>query len=437
MTTSGRKQWDLAKQIIPGGNQLLSKRPERFLPEQWPTYYSRAKGCEVWDLDGRHFYDFAQMGVGTCGLGYADDFVNSRVKQAIDNGSMCSLNCIEEVQLAQKLIELHPWAGMARFTRSGGEACTVAVRIARAYTKKDLVLFCGYHGWHDWYLSSNISDPSNLNKQLLTGLEPKGVPNSLNNTALPFNYNNKDEIDDLVNKHGDRVGVIIMECMRDTGPIPGFLEHVRKIATKLDAVLIIDEITSGFRGNLGGIHLEMGLEPDVAVFGKALGNGHPIGAIVGKSKIMDFAQETFISSTAWTERVGFVAAIATIQKMQEQKVPEKLNYFGRKLKEGWTRIALEKELDVSIVGNDATPRLTFNYPNANAIQTLHAQNMLAKGYLVGAALYMTYAYTDKIIERFLAESACSFENIKKALHENSVEDQLEGPEISFDFKRLT
>jgi len=264
----GQKLWNKAKTLIPGGNQLFSKRSERYLPDLWPAYYSKALGCEVWDLDNNHYYDFSSMGVGSCILGYADDDVNAPVAEAIQNGSMCSLNCYEEIELAERLIELHPWAEMVRFTRTGGEACAVAVRIGRAATGRSKVAFCGYHGWHDWYLSSNITDETNLDGQLLPGLKPAGVPRELKDTALPFGYNKLNELEQLVDRYGREIGIIIMEPMRNTPPKSGFLEGVREIANRIGAVLIFDEITSGFRMNLGGIHLTSNVEPDIAVSGK-------------------------------------------------------------------------------------------------------------------------------------------------------------------------
>jgi glutamate-1-semialdehyde 2,1-aminomutase len=320
MSSKGQDLWKKAKTVIPGGGQLLSKRSEKFLPGLWPSYYSRAKGCEVWDLDGNKYFDFAQMGVGSCILGYADDVINAAVTGAVREGSMCTLNCYEEVDLAEKLISLHPWADMARFARTGGEACAIAVRIGRAASGRTKVAFCGYHGWHDWYLSANLGNASNLDGQLLPGLEPRGVPRELRETALPFNYNKIEELERLVREYPDEIGVIIMEPQRGSSPDPGFLEGVRAIATRIGAVLIFDEVTSGFRMNRGGIHLLHGVHPDVAVFGKALGNGFPISAIIGRREVMEHAQESFISSTFWTERIGFVAALATIAKMESQDV---------------------------------------------------------------------------------------------------------------------
>jgi len=380
---SGLKLWDRAKTIIPGGNQLLSKKPEKFAPGLWPAYYSKAKGYEVWDLDGKRYLDFCGMGVGTCSLGYADPDVNLAVHTAINNGSMSQLNCPEEVELAELLIGLHPWADMARFTRTGGEACAVAVRIARAATRKDKVAFCGYHGWHDWYISSNLADQGNLDGQLLPGLEPVGVPRQLANTAFPFNYNRLDELEAIVSEHGDDLGVIIMEPERYIPPKPGFLEGVRAIANQLGAVLIADEVTSGFRINLGGAHLTKNFEPDMAVFGKALGNGFPIAAVIGKRPVMDAAQKSFISSTMWTERTGYAAGLATVQKMQRENVPHWLNHWGERLNAGWAQLGVIHGVDVETKG--IPPLTVVNFPgeHSQAIMTFYTQEMLCKGYLLG------------------------------------------------------
>ena len=186
----GQKLYLEAKEVIPGGTQLLSKRPEMFLPDLWPAYYSRAKGCRIWDLDGKEYIDASYMGIGANVLGYADDEVDAAAKEAVENGGMCTLNAPEEVYLAKELVRLHPWAQSVRYAKAGGEAMALAVRIARAYTKKDIVLFCGYHGWHDWYLSANLSDKDALNDQHIAGLEPLGVPSGLAGTNRPFQNNN-------------------------------------------------------------------------------------------------------------------------------------------------------------------------------------------------------------------------------------------------------
>ncbi len=435
---SGVSLWEKAKGVIPGGNQLLSKRSERFLPGQWPSYYSKASGCEVWDLDDNHYYDFAQMGVGCCVLGYCHPFVDERVRKAIAEGSMCSLNCPEEVVLAEKLLELHPWAEMVRFSRTGGEACSIAVRIARAATGRDRVLFCGYHGWHDWYISANIGDSSNLDDQLLPGLSSRGVPRQLADTAVPFSYNDFVSLMRAADSLApDRPAAIIMEAVRNHLPKPGFLQQVRQFATKIGAVLIFDEVTSGFRTNVGGIHLTYDVTPDMAVFGKAMANGYPISAIAGTRSVMDAAQESFISSTFWTERIGFAAALASIDVMQREDVPKALVSHGERINNGWRRLAIDCGVSLSVSGIPPLTHMSFDYPNALAVQTLYCQEMLKAGYLAGAAVYTTHAYTTGIIDSYLEAARGVFATVAESLSQNDVIQRLEGGVMHPGFARLT
>ena len=431
----GQKLWRKAKTIIPGGNQLLSKRSELFLPEQWPSYYKKAKGCKIWDLDGNSYYDFAGMGVTACVLGYADDHVDSIVKSAISNGSMGTLNSYEEVELAEKLISLHPWAEMVRFSRTGGEACSIAIRIARAKTKKDHIAFCGYHGWHDWYLSANLSNSSNLNNQLLPGLNTLGVPKNLKGIVHPFFYNNIESFYDVFDKYREEIGTIIMEPTRGTLPKDNFLVKIRDFADKNNIVLIFDEVTSGFHNNLGGIHLNLGTNPDICVFAKALGNGYPISAVLGKKSVMDVAQDSFISSTMWTERLGFVAALSCLEKMEKESVNEKLVYYGKMMKAGWAKIANETNIKIKIAGIDSIPSFSFDYENAPELLTFFNQEMLKSGFLATSSTATTFSYDDKIIDSYLSQASMIFSVVEKM--ELNVKNLLNGPIKHSTFARLT
>ena len=324
---SGQKLWKRAKTLIPGGNMLFSKRPDLYLPNLWPSYYKKAKDCFLWDLDGKKYTDMI-FAVGTNTLGYANEEVDEAVVKSIKDGNMSSLNCPEEVKLAEKLIDLHPWSHMARFARSGGEANAIAIRIARSFSKKNNIAFCGYHGWHDWYLAANLTDKEALNQHVLPGLSSGGVPKSLYGTIYPFEYNNLLQLENLI-KDKD-IGIIKMEVQRNFPPREGYLEGVREIADRYNLVLIFDECTSGFRETFGGLHKKFGVEPDMAMFGKALGNGYAITAVLGKKKIMDFAQNTFISSTFWTERSGYIAALKTLEIMERENPGKKLQILVAK-----------------------------------------------------------------------------------------------------------
>ena len=432
----GQELYQKAKSIIPGGTQLLSKRPEMFLPDQWPAYYSRANGCEVWDLDGNHYYDFAQMGVGSCTLGYNNPVISKAVKYAIDNGSMCTLNAYEEVELAEKLIEMNPWGDMVRFARTGGEINNIAIRIARAYTGKSRVAFCGYHGWHDWYISANLADDSRLDEQLLPGLKPAGVPRELLNTSLPFIYNDISSLETLIEKYGNTFAAIIMEPQRGTKPTQEFLQGVKTIAKCIGAVLMFDEVTSGFRINIGGIHRTMGIDPDMAIYGKALGNGHPIAAVVGKREIMEAAQTSFISSTFWTERIGFAAALSTIKEMERIDSTAHLIWAGKTINSIWTKAAEAQAIKIHLEGIEPLTHINFDYENSTEVLTLYSQLMLEKGFLLGAAVYTTTAYTEDILKQFEDATNESFEVIAKAVKNGNVKDLLKGPVKHTGFARL-
>ena len=430
---TGQKLWKRAKTIIPGGNMLLSKRPEMFLPDQWPAYFSKAKGCKVWDLDGKEYIDMSIMGIGTNILGYGHPEVDEAVHQVVNKGNMSTLNCPEEVYLAEKLIELHPWADMARFARSGGEANAIAIRIARAATGKDKVAICGYHGWHDWYLSANLGNDKSLDGHLLPGLEPEGVPRNLRGTVFPFTYNNYSQLEELVKTHD--IGVIKMEVMRNQGPQDNFLQKVRKLATECGIVLVFDECSSGFRETYGGLHLKYGVNPDMAMFGKALGNGYAITAIIGKREVMESAQKTFISSTFWTERIGPSAALKTLEVMERTKSWEYISRVGKSIRDRWDTLAKENKLPIKHAGLDAVPSFSIG-SSPLAYKTLITQEMLKRGYLASNVVYVSTEHTEPVLDGYFSSLAPIFQMISKCENGRTVESFLQGPLCHDGFKRL-
>lgn len=438
MSSRGIDLYRHAKTRIPGGTQLLSKRPEMFLPDGWPCYYDRASGAEVWDLDGRRFVDMSYNGIGACVLGAADPDVNAAVCDAIARGSMSTLNAPEEVELADLLCALHPWAEMVRYTRSGGEAMAVAVRIARAASGREGVAFCGYHGWHDWYLAANLAEERALDGHLLPGLDPRGVPRGLSGSALPFRYNRLDELEHLVAAHGHEIGLIVMEPLRDRSPETGFLEGVRRIADGIEAVLVFDEITAGFRLTTGGAHLTLGVQPDIAVFAKALSNGFPMGAVLGRDRVMQAAQHTFISSTSWTDRTGPVAALATIRKFAERDVASHLARIGARVQAGWRDAADKAGLNVHVSGMLPLSHFSFDAPDAEPLvmQTVFTRLMLDRGFLAGKAFYATYAHTDGHVDTYLQAVDDVFASIQEKRIRGTLADALEGPVAHTGFRRL-
>lgn len=432
---AGQELYKKAKNLIPGGTMLLSKRPEMFLPEQWPSYFSKAKGCKVWDLDGNELIDVCIMGIGTNTLGYGNDEVDAAVMQTIKNGNMSSLSCPEEVYLAEKLIELNPWAEMVRFARSGGEANSIAIRIARAASGKDKVAICGYHGWHDWYLSANHNGGDDLSGHLIPGLNPLGVPKNLKDTVFPFHYNNYEELESIVENND--VGVIKMEVLRNFGPEDNFLQKVRDLATKKNIVLIFDECTSGFRETFGGIYKKFGVEPDMAMYGKTIGNGYALTAVVGKKAVMEAAQKTFISSTFWTERIGPTAALATLKEMERIKSWELITEIGKKVQDGWRKLANNHDLPITISGIPSLSTYSFNSEKALIYKTLIAQEMLKKGYLASTIFYASTAHTPEILSNYFEELDVIYSLISKSEKgELDAEKLLNGPICHSGFKRL-
>jgi len=428
-----------AKSLIPGGTQLLSKRPELYAPDQWPAYYREARGCEVVDLDGRRYLDMASMGIGACLLGFNDPEVTAAVIERVQAGSMSTLNAPEEVELAELLLKLHPWAERVRYGRSGGEAMAIAVRIARSRTDRSAIAFCGYHGWHDWYLAANRAaggEVDQLKDYAVAGLSPRGVPVALAGTATGFAYNRFDELAEIFRKNGNRIAAVVMEPTRTVHPEPGFLERVRAICDEHQALLIFDEITAGWRLALGGAHLLYGVPPDIAVFAKTIANGHPMAAIIGRRDAMEAAQASFISSTYWTEAVGPAAALATIRKFERVDVRTHVARIGGRLRQGLAEIAKRHEVPLVISGHPALTYFSFAHPEALALQTLLTVRMLERGFLCGGGFYPALTHTDEHVDRYLEAAQDAFAELGEALRSGDVEQRIGGPVRHSGFQRL-
>lgn len=435
MSGDGQALWKRAKGIIPGGNMLLSKRAEMLLPEHWPAYFSRTRGATVWDLDGNAFTDMFLMGVGTNTLGYSHPEVDAAVMKVVQDGNLSTLNAPEEVWLAERLIAMHPFAEMARFCRTGGEANAVAVRIARAASGRDKVAFCGYHGWHDWYLAANLAQGEMLAGHLLPGLEPNGVPDELTGTVRPFAYNDIAAFDAAVDDPD--VGTIFMEVSRNEGPKQGYLEHVRDVASRKGIVLIFDECTSGFRETFGGLHLKFGVEPDIAVFGKTIGNGYAVTAIIGRREVMEAAQTTFISSTFWTERIGSAAALATLDVMERERSWERITATGGHVRARWAALADSLGLTLDHWGLPALCGFTIRSPQAQVYKTFVTQEMLKKGWLAGTSLYASLSHTDAIVNAYFDAIAPVWAEIARCETEGrDALTLLDGPIAHSGFRRL-
>lgn len=436
-TGKGQDLYTRAKTKIPGGTQLLSKRPEMYLPNAWPSYYASAKGIHVTDLDGNVYTDMSMMAIGAAVLGYADPEVDGAVKSVIERGVASTLNAPEEVELADLLCELHPWADMVRYARSGGEAMSIAVRIARAHTGRDKIAFSGYHGWSDWYLAANLGEDNALDGHLMPGLDPAGVPRALRGTALPFHYNRIEELEGIVAAHGRELAAIVMEPRRGSAPLPGYLEAVKRIAHETGAVLIFDEVTTGFRMAPGGIHKILGVDPDIAVFAKAMSNGYAMSAILGRGEVMSAAQSSFISSTSWTERIGPAAAVATILKFRRENVETHLARIGEAVMAGWRDEARRAGIPVHVDGLPSLNHFSIDHPDAPTLQTLFVQEMLDRGYLAFPQFKPSLAHTDAAVKNYLKATGDAFDVLASAISKGDASARLRGPVARRGFYRLT
>ena len=378
------------------------------------------------------------MGIGANVLGYANDEVDEAAREAIACGGMTTLNAPEEVWLAEKLISLHPWAGGVRYAKAGGEAMALASRIARAYTKKDIILFCGYHGWHDWYLAANLSNRNALDDLHIPGLEPLGVPSGLAGTNLPFHYNNISEFNALMAKHKGNIAAVVMEPIRNDYPQDGFLQKIRSATEAEGIVLVFDEVSAGFRLCPGGSHRVLGVNPDIAVFAKGMTNGYPLTAIVGKREVMDAAQGTFISSTFYTERIAFAATLKSIEVYEREKVWEKQSAYGKLIQDGWREKAGEAGLDIEIGGILPMSHFAIRGNESPLVyKTFVTQEMLKRGYLASNSFYTSNAHSPEIIEKYLADIGEVFMEIAELMNAGvSVESRLPGGVCQSGFGRL-
>lgn len=432
----GWELWKKACRLIPGGGQLFSKCPELFAPEQWPTYFSKAKGCRVWDLAGREFVDM-QMSVGQAICGFADPDVDAAVKRRIDRGVSTTLNTPDEVELAELLCEIFECAEMVRFTRTGGEALSVAVRIARAHTRRDRIAFCGYHGWSDWYLAANLEGDDTLDGHLLPGLAADGVPKGLAGTILSFEYNHAEQLQALLEKHPGEFAAVIMEPIRQYDPAPDFLPTVKRLAKEHGCVLIFDEVTVGFRYAMGGAEEYLGIAGDMAVIAKGISNGYAMAAVMGRRGVMESAQRSFISSSYWTEGVGPAAALATIRKLRDVNAPEHFWRIGGRVRDGLSELAAKHDLPMQVFGKPPLPSFAFDFDDdPMAVSTLFTQEMLSRGFLAGKSVILSLAHDDDVIDSYLSAMDETFAVLADVAKKGDAAARLRGPAAWSTFRRM-
>lgn len=436
-----QKSMDLyakAERLIPGATQLISRRPSRFAYGVSPVYATRAKGARFHDVDGNEYIDWVS-GIGAIILGYADPVVDEAVIRQIHDGTMYSINHELELELAELLVERIPCAEMVRYAKGGGDACAIAVRIARGTTGRDTILFSGYHGWHDWYLAANLDAESSLSAHLFPGIEPIGVPKALAGTACPFPYGDLDALGHLLDDHRGEVAAVVMEPFRSEEPPAGYLAGVKKLTEAHGVVLIFDEVSTGFRASAAGAQPVVGVTPDMAVFAKSLSNGYPMGAVVGRRAVMEPAGQMFISSTYWSDTIGLRAALTTLNEIETRGVPAQLAELGRTLKTSLNELAVECNAPVQCTGIDTHPHLHFDVANdatKTKLATLYIQEMAKRGCHGYPSFYLNAAQGPAEVEQTIDAARETFTILAEAIAEDRVDALLECELRQDAFRRL-
>ena len=402
------------KDLIPSGAQTFSKSPSQF-PKNAPQFLDRGEGAYVWDVDGVKYLDFIS-GLCSITLGYCDPDVNRAVEIQLNKGASFSLPNYLEVKVAEKLVDLIPCAEMVKFGKNGSDVTTAAIRLARAYTGRDKVVMCGYHGWHDWSIGT------------ISNIGHKGVPDKVKALTSTFEYNDIMSLKSAL--YYEKIACIIMEPVRMDLPVDGFLEEVRRIVTKSGALLIFDEMITGFRYSLGGAQEYYGVTPDLATFGKGMANGFPLSALVGRRDIMCTMKDVFYSTTFGGETLSLAAALATINKMQKENVIDHLWNIGTDIMVGVNGLLVKHQLHNVIKIKGTGPwSLLQTTPE---VKTYFMQEMLKEGILISMSHNISYAHTKKHVEELLTAYDKVLGRISNNL--NQLSEVIEGPVIEDIFK---
>ena len=427
-----------ADRLIAGRTHLFGRRAELHAQGISPVYSHRQQGCRLWDVDGNEYLDF-NLGAGSVLLGHAFPSVVRAVQEQAARGTGLTVNHPLEIEAAEQLAEIVPCAEMVRFCKGGGESDMVAIRIARAATGRDKVAFCGYHGWHDWYLSGQSGPGAALEKHLMHGITPLGVPKSLVDTTLAFEYNNLDSLRKLLEENRGEVACVIMEAARTYTPEPGYLEGVRRLTRDHGVVLIFDEVVTGFRTALGGAQEYFGVVPDMATFAKCISNGFALGAVVGKREIMQVALDSFISSVYWAEATGLAACKATLQEYRTRKVSRIIQEIGQSFMKGLSGIFQDLGLPFQVIGLPSFPAMVFEgvpgEQNA-AATTLYLQETAKRGLIGGPGFMFCIQHSQADLNQALERIGDALTVVGKALEEGDPVKYLECPVKQSGFRRL-
>jgi len=408
-----------ALKTVPLASQTFSKSSMNFVKGASPLFFERGEGPFVWDIDGNRYLDYL-LGLFPIVLGYCDPDVDNAIKEQLGRGIIFSLATPLEVELSELLVELIPCAEMVRFGKNGSDATSAAVRLARAYTGRDKIALCGYHGWHDWYIG--------------TTSRSLGVPRAVQELSASFPYNNADALEVLLKQHPDEFAAIILEPAGASEPAPGFLERLRALSDEYGVVLIFDEIVTGFRIDIGGAQTYYSVTPDLACFGKSMGNGMPISAIVGRRDIMRGMEDIFFSGTFGGEALSLAASIATIRKLQATDTIPRLHRLGDRLSAGIANILDECGLSTrfALKGVSWRPIVQPLESEVSGViaNSLLRQELVANGIFQGAGINLCLAHdTDEVFNETLAAWRHAAKSVSEAFASNNPESHLRGEPI--------
>lgn len=410
--------WKRTEGLIPCGTQCLSKGPTQFVDGFAPKYLLKGNGCIVHDVDGNEFIDYG-MGLGAVSLGYNYPVVNQAIAAQLQDAITLTLMHPLEVEISELICEVIPWAESIRFGKNGSDVTSAAVRLARAYTNRDMIVCCGYHGWHDWYI--------------VTTERSAGIPPAVEGLTKKFVYNNIDSLCAIFDKYKDRIAAVIMEPTSIIPPQENFLSKVKEVAHRNGALLIFDEVLTGFRLALGGSWEYFGVAPDLATFGKAVANGMPLSILAGKAQIMSALERAFFSFTFGGEMLSLAAAKATILEMKSKQTIAHVNKMGAILMEQGNALIERHSLSdhISIQGPAAKTLFVYSQsPQAMLIRSLLQQEMIRRGVLFTGYQWLSFSHKAEHIQYTLDALDDSLSELASALRSDVLAEKLEGKPVA-------
>ena len=420
------KLLERAKKVTPLGAQTYSKSYRYFCEGNAPSFIDRGEGCKVWDIDGNEYIDFI-CALGPVTVGYNDRRINEAIIKQLNKGISFSQSTELEVELAEKLTQIIPCAEMVRFVKNGSDATTAAIRLARAYTGRDVVALCGYHGMHDWSIGSTANN--------------RGVPRPICELTKTFNYNDIDSLNELFDEFKDKIAAVILEPIQVNGPIEGYLEALREITTKNGAILIFDEIVSGFRYALGGASELYNVTPDIAAFGKGMGNGMPISVVAGKREIMQLIEQgVFISTTFGGETLSLAAALETIKILEQPNTYKHVWNLGNMMLKGLNDIISDKKLSDVVITSGLAPHAGVQFEGKGSldyldINSIFQQGIIEEGILSVGINNINLSHSENEIRTYLEAVELSLDDINSALKQDSTVGILRAGKVNPVFKR--